>query len=227
MSWFTATLSSSLGKKLIMALTGLFLIIFLIGHLVGNMQLFFAHEDNGLAFNIYAKFMTTNPAVKILSYTTYLSIIAHVVYSIVLSRKNKTARPIGYSVNTKDSQSSTASRNMGILGTIILIFLILHLKRFWYEMHWGNIGLDANGNKDLYSVVDFAYTQLWYVAIYVVSMIFLAIHLSHGFSSAFQTLGLNHKKHTPAIKMLGKAFAIIVPFIFAMMPIWMYIKNLG
>ena len=94
-------------------------------------------------------------------------------------------------------------------------------------MHWGEIGMDANGNKDLYTIVSAAYSQLWYVAIYVVSMIFLAFHLSHGFSSAFQTLGLNHKKHTPVIKVIGKAFAIIVPFIFAMMPIWMYIKNLG
>jgi succinate dehydrogenase / fumarate reductase cytochrome b subunit len=191
------------------------------------MQLFFAHEDNGLAFNIYAKFMTTNPAVKILSYTTYLSIIAHVVYSIILSRKNKVARPIGYDMSTKDSQSSAASRNMGILGTIILLFLVMHLKSFWYEMHWGAIGTDANGNRDLYKVVAAAYEQLWYVAIYVVSMVFLAAHLSHGFSSAFQTLGLNHKKHTPTIQGLGKAFALIVPFIFAMMPIWMYIKNLG
>jgi succinate dehydrogenase / fumarate reductase cytochrome b subunit len=191
------------------------------------MQLFFAHEDNGLAFNIYAKFMTTNPAVKILSYTTYLSIIAHVVYSIILSRKNKVARPIGYSVGTKDSQSSAASRNMGVLGTIILLFLVMHLKGFWYEMHWGAIGNDANGNRDLYTVVSAAYAELWYVAIYVVSMIFLAAHLSHGFSSAFQTLGLNHQKYTPMINGVSKAFAIIVPFIFAMMPIWMYIKNLG
>jgi len=225
MSWFTTTLSSTLGKKLIMSLTGLFLIIFLIGHLIGNTQLFFAQEDNGLAFNVYAKFMTSNPAVKILSYTTYLSIIAHVIYSIILSRKNKVARPIGYDMSTKDSQSSMASRNMGILGTIILIFLVLHLKRFWYEMHWGAIGTDANGNKDLYSVVDAAYSQLWYVAIYVVAMIFLAFHLSHGFSSAFQTLGLNHKKHTPVINAIGQAFAIIVPFIFAMMPVWMYFEK--
>ena len=94
-------------------------------------------------------------------------------------------------------------------------------------MHWGELGTDANGNRDLYAVVNMAYTQLWYVAIYVVSMIFLAAHLSHGFSSAFQTLGLNHKKYTPLIKGLGKAFAIIVPFLFAMMPIWMYIKNLA
>jgi len=227
MSWFSTTLSSSLGKKLLMALTGLFLIVFLIGHLAGNMQLFFAHQDNGLAFNVYAKFMTTNPAVKILSYITYISILAHVVYAIVLATKNKVARPVGYAVSTKDSQSTTASRNMGVLGTILLLFIVIHLKGFWYEMHWGEIGTDSNGNRDLYSVVSAAYEQLWYVALYVVSMFFLAMHLSHGFSSAFQTLGLNHQKYTPLIKGAGKAFSIIVSLLYAMMPIWMYIKNLG
>lgn len=227
MSWFSQTMSSSLGKKLIMSLTGLFLIIFLIGHLAGNAQLFTAHLDNGLAFNIYAKFMTTNPAVKILSYVTYISIIAHVIYSIIVTRSNKKAKPVGYAVSTKDSQSMWTSRNMGVLGTIVLIFLVIHLKGFWYEMHWGGISLDANGNKDLYKVVAAAYTQLWYVVLYVVCMVFLAAHLSHGFSSAFQTIGLNHTKYTPAIKMVGKGFAIIVPLIFALIPIYMYIQTLG
>lgn len=225
MSWFTSTLSSTLGKKLIMSLTGLFLIIFLIGHLAGNMQLFVAENDGGLAFNVYAKFMTSNPAVKLLSYVTYLSILAHVVYSILLTRHNRAARPVGYAMGTKDSQSVWASRSMGILGTFILMFLIIHLKGFWYEMHWGQIGNDSAGNKDLYTVVKAAYSELWYVAIYVVSMAILAFHLSHGFSSAFQTLGINHKKYTPFIKFLGRAFAIIVPLLFAMIPITMYFNN--
>ncbi|MDH5368351.1 MAG: succinate dehydrogenase, partial [Cyclobacteriaceae bacterium] len=104
MSWFTSTLSSSIGKKLIMSFTGLFLILFLVGHVSGNTLLF--KDDGGLAFNIYAKFMTSNPVVKLLSYLTYFSVIGHVVYSIMLTRKNKQARPIGYSVSTKDSQSA-------------------------------------------------------------------------------------------------------------------------
>ena len=225
MSWLTNTLSSSIGKKLIMSFTGLFLILFLLGHVSGNTLLF--KDDGGLAFNIYAKFMTSNPVVKLLSYLTYFSVIGHVVYSIMLTRKNKQARPIGYSVSTKDSQSAWNSKSMGALGLIILLFLVMHLKGFWYEMHWGGIGSDANGNKDLYAVVFEAYSQLWYVAIYVVSMIILSFHLSHGFTSAFQTLGLNHKKYTPLINFLGKAFSIVVPFLFAMMPIYMYLKNLG
>ena len=227
MSWFTSTISSSLGKKLIMSLTGLFLIIFLIGHLAGNMQLFFAENDGGLAFNIYAKFMTSNPAVMVLSYVTYISILGHVIYSIILTLHNKAARPVGYAVSTKDSQSMWTSRSMGVLGTFILIFLVIHLKGFWFEMHWGDIGVDANGNKNLYAVVKAAYSQVWYVAVYVVSMLILAFHLSHGFSSAFQTLGINHKKYTPFIKFLGKAFAIVVPLLFALIPIAMYLNNLG
>ena len=225
MSWFTNTLSSSLGKKLIMSFTGLFLILFLVGHVSGNTLLF--KSDGGLAFNIYAKFMTSNPAVKLLSYLTYLSVIGHVIYAIMLSRANKKARPVGYAVKTSDSKSTWNSKSMGVLGLIILLFLVMHLKGFWYEMHWGEITTDANGNKDLFSVVDAAYSELWYVAIYVISMIILSFHLSHGFSSAFQTLGLNHKKYTPTIKFLGKAFSIVVPFVFAMMPIYMYLKNLG
>jgi len=223
MSWLKETLTSTIGRKLMMALTGLFLIIFLVGHASGNTLLF--KDDGGLAFNEYAKFMTTNPAVKILSYLTYISVIGHVIYSIILTKKNKSARPVGYAM-TSGANATWNSRNMGILGTIILIFLIIHLRGFWYEMHWGSIGADTNGNRDLYGVVAKAYGQLWYVAIYVVSMAFLAFHLSHGFSSAFQTLGLNHKKYTPLLQTLGKGFSILVPALFAAMPLYLFFKSI-
>lgn len=225
MSWFTETFSSSIGRKTIMSLTGLFLIIFLIGHLAGNLQLLVADGDNGLAFNAYAKFMTTNPAVKVLSYVTYISVLAHAIYALTLTRKNKAARPVKYAVSPKDTQSVWSSRQMGVLGTLILIFLVMHLKGFWYEMHWGDIGTDSSGNRDLYTVVKAAYSQLWYVIVYVVSMLILAFHLAHGFNSAFQTLGLNHKKYTPTIKFLGKAFSIIVPLLFAIIPIVMFLNQ--
>lgn len=223
MSWVSKTLSSTLGKKLIMALTGLFLILFLIGHVSGNTLLF--KNDGGEAFNIYAKFMTTNPAVKILSYLTYISVLAHVIYSIILTRSNKTARPIGYAMSKSETNSAWSSRNMGILGTIVLIFIVVHLQGFWYKMHWGNLPMvEYNGEqyKDLYSIVQFAFQQEWLVALYVLSMVFLGFHLSHGFSSAFQTLGLNHVKYSPAIKKIGLAFSIIVPALFASMPLYIY-----
>ena len=223
MSWVSKTLSSTLGKKLIMALSGLFLILFLIGHVSGNTLLF--KNDGGEAFNIYAKFMTTNPAVKLLSYITYISVLAHVVYSIILARSNKTARPIGYAISKSETNSAWSSRNMGVLGTIILIFIVIHLQGFWYKMHWGNLPVvEYNGEqfKDLFTIVQFAFQQEWLVALYVLSMVLLGFHLSHGFSSAFQTLGLNHVKYSPAIKKIGLAFSIIVPALFASMPLYIY-----
>jgi len=137
MNWLSEALSSSLGKKLLMALTGLFLVIFLIGHMLGNLLLF--KEDGGQAFNEYAKFMTTTPFILVLSIVTYACIIIHVAYSIILSRRNLAARPVGYALANRNSNSLWTSRNMGILGTLILIFMVIHLKSFWYEMKFGSV----------------------------------------------------------------------------------------
>jgi succinate dehydrogenase cytochrome b subunit len=223
MNWFTSLLSSSLGRKLFMALTGLFLILFLVVHLIGNLQLL--KSDQGEAFNHYAKFMTSNPLIVIISYVNYTCIFVHIVLAIMLTRKNKIARGSeGYAVNK--NSSPWTSRNMGILGTLILIFLIIHLKGFWAEMHWGGIPTktyDGVEVKDLYAVVDLAYSSIWYVAVYVISMAVLAFHLWHGFASTFQTLGLNHLKYNPAIRFVGRAFSIIVPLLFALIPIWMFL----
>lgn len=229
MSWLTDALKSSLGNKLVMALTGLFLILFLMGHVLGNLLLF--KDDGGQAFNEYARFMTTTPAVQVLSYVTYISILLHVVYSILITRKNRSARPIEYAVNKPSENSLWSSRNMGILGTIVLIFLVIHLKSFWYEMRFGSIPMvnypGVGEFKDLYTIVAEAFTQWWYVLLYVVGMFGLGFHLSHGFESAFQTLGLNHKKYTPLIKKLGLGFAVVVPALFASIPVVMFIKSLA
>lgn len=226
MSWVTKTLKSTLGRKLIMALTGLFLILFLTGHVSGNLLLF--KGDGGQAFNMYAKFMTTNPAVKLLSYLTYISVIGHVIYSIALSNLNKSARPIGYAQSGASTNSTWSSRNMGILGTIILVFLAGHMYSFWFQMHWGGIPtvmIEGEEYKDLYSVVKVAFQQTWMVALYVVAMGFLGFHLSHGFASAFQTLGLNHVKYSPAIKAVGRVYCILVPVLFASMPLYIYFTS--
>jgi succinate dehydrogenase / fumarate reductase cytochrome b subunit len=224
MNWFTRLLTSTLGRKLLMALTGLFLILFLVVHLVGNLQLL--KDDGGRSFNVYAHFMTTNSVIKAISIGNFSFILLHIIWALLLTRRNRSARGAdGYAV-TKNSSPWT-SRYMGILGTMILIFLIIHLKGFWYEMHWGGIGTTSYGVlevKNIYAVVAAAYTQVWYVAIYVVSMLFLAFHLWHGFGSAFQTLGLNHLKYNPLIQFVGRAFAIIVPALFAVIPIWMFLE---
>jgi succinate dehydrogenase / fumarate reductase cytochrome b subunit len=226
MTWVTKTLNSTLGRKLIMALTGLFLILFLTGHVSGNLLLF--KGDGGQAFNIYAKFMTTNPAIKLLSYLTYISVIGHIVYSILLSQHNKSARPVSYSTSKGSTNSAWSSRNMGVLGTIILIFLVVHLQGFWAKMHWGEVPMityEGEVYKNLFLIVSEAFKQEWLVALYVLSMIFLGFHLSHGFASAFQTLGINHKKYSPAIKAIGTAYSILVPALFASMPLYIYFSS--
>jgi len=125
--------SSSIGKKLIMSLTGIFLCLFLVVHLVGNLQLF--KDDAGLAFNKYAYFMTHFTPIKVVSYLLYASVIVHVIYAITLSMKNKAARPIGYAKYDGQANSKWNSRNMGILGTVILVFLATHMSNFWWKFH--------------------------------------------------------------------------------------------
>ncbi|MEX2232699.1 MAG: succinate dehydrogenase cytochrome b subunit [Cyclobacteriaceae bacterium] len=224
MNWFTNFFSSTIGRKVVMALTGLFLIIFLVVHLVGNLQLL--NSDSGQSFNIYAQFMTSNPLIKVISVGNYAFILIHVLWSIILTVRNRRARgPQGYAMNKNSSHWT--SRNMGILGTFIFIFLVIHLRSFWYEMHWGGIptaNYDGEQYKNLYAVVDAAYANIWFVVLYVVSMTLLAFHLFHGFGSAFQTLGLNHVKYNPVIRFVGVAFAVVVPALFALIPIYMYIN---
>jgi len=221
----SALLGSSVAKKYWMALTGLFLCTFLIAHLAGNLQLLDMSPEGQLKFNAYAKFMTTFPVVKIVSYLLYASILFHAFDGILLAIQNRKARPVRY-VREKPSASRTwYSSQMALLGTLIMVFIVLHMKAFWYEMHWGSLGMDADGNKDLYTLVAAAFTQWWYVALYVVSMAVLAFHLMHGFWSAFQSLGLNHPKYMPIIKTVGVFFAVIVPIFFALIPVWMFLTN--
>ncbi len=225
MKWFLDLFTSSLGRKLVMALTGLFLILFLVVHLSGNFQLL--KDDEGKSFNVYAEFMTTNPVIKVISYGNYTFILLHIFLALALTRKNRAARGSERYKVTSGKSSAWSSRNMGILGTIILIFLVIHLKDFWAQMHWGGIpkaNYDGREVKDLYAVVALAFSQRWYVALYVVCMAGLGFHLWHGFASAFQTLGLNHVKYNPIIHFAGKAFAIIVPALFALIPIIMFLK---
>ncbi|WP_083925317.1 succinate dehydrogenase cytochrome b subunit [Flexithrix dorotheae] len=221
MSWFTKTLTSSIGRKLMMALTGLFLITFLIIHASGNLQLL--ANDGGKAFNLYTKFMTTSPIIKTVSYILYTSIIVHVIWAILLTRLNVSARPQKYEYDKLGQSSTWASRSMMLLGTIILIFLVIHMKTFWFVYKFGEIGMvtyDGVEYKDLYTVVVNAFKNPLYTGFYVVSMVFLAFHLAHGFWSGFQTLGLNHKKYTPLIKTVGLIIAIVIPVVFAIQPVY-------
>ncbi|MCH7415682.1 succinate dehydrogenase cytochrome b subunit [Belliella sp. R4-6] len=226
MSWVSKTLNSTLGRKVLMALTGLFLILFLVVHLAGNLQLLI--PDGGEAFNKYAATMANNPFIKVVSIGNFAFILLHVIYSIILSRHNKKSRPVGYSITKASSNSTWASRNMGILGTLLLIFILVHLKGFYYEVKFGSIPMTSYEGvefKDVFAIVSAAYSNVLYVAFYVLSMGFLAFHLSHGFASAFQTLGLNHVKYSPLIRKVGLVFSILIPALFALIPLVMFFQN--
>ena len=216
--------SSKIFQKALAALSGGFLVLFLVGHLAGNLQLFIPGELGQKQFNAYALFMTTNPAVIALSYVTYTSIILHSILTVYLVIKSKFARPIKYQVSSGSSNSSWASRNMAFLGTMLLIFIIIHLRSFWYEMHFGDIGLDKWGNKDLHTVTVTAFKNVFYTGFYIISMIMLAFHLHHGVESAFQTLGLNTLRYERTISYLGRGIAVIIPLIFATIPIMLYVR---
>lgn len=136
MNWLIKTFSSSIGQKILMALTGLFLCTFLVVHLTGNLQLLL--DDSGYKFNAYAKFMTSNPLIKTASYVTYLSILFHAFKGIWLASKNRGARGgKGYKKSPGNQTSTWMSRSMGILGTIIFVFIVVHMQQFWYEYKFG------------------------------------------------------------------------------------------
>ena len=223
MNWFTQTFSSTVGRKIIMSITGLFLCSFLVVHLIGNLQLF--NNDGGAAFNIYSRFMGTNPIIRTMEIVLLLGFLFHIYDAIVITRRNKAARPIGY-VNSHPEENSTwASRNMGLLGTVILVFLIIHLWNFFVPARFG--GLEGVVIEDveydnLYLKVVQSFQIWWYVALYVISMVALAYHLIHGFQSAFQSLGLDHKKYTPFIQKFGYAFSVIVCLGFAIIPLYFF-----
>jgi succinate dehydrogenase / fumarate reductase cytochrome b subunit len=221
--------------------------------------------------------MTSNPAVKLLSYLTYISILFHAVDGFMLTVQNKKARPIGYA-KTDGSSSSVSSRNMAVLGTLILVFIVTHMVNFWAVMHFdkkmplqtitveqmgqkaeyfittdtgkffpadtlqlAQSGLEirnrtefynkaanvkmGEGYKDLHKITlaffKDAKTGLLATILYVIAMAVLAFHLLHGFQSAFQSLGINNK-FTPAIKKFGTAFAILVPLLFAIIPVYIH-----
>lgn len=230
MNWFFKFLTSSIGQKLIMSLTGLFLITFLLVHLIGNFQLLI--PDGGETFNLYAEFMTTNPFIKFTSYGLYGFILLHAFQGWFLWAKNRKARGgERYAVTTTRAAGTQGglAKNMGALGTIIFIFLFIHMGQFWFKMKMGSLPMqvyDGVEVNDLYAPVKAAFTNIWYVLFYVISMLFIGMHLMHGFQSAFQSLGLNHKKYTPFIKLVGNAYSILIPLGFAIIPIIFYVTNM-
>lgn len=220
MSWFSKTLNSSIGQKLLMGITGLFLISFLIVHCFINSLIFF--NDGGHIFNEGAEFMGTNPVIRTMEIVLFIGLILHIYKGFSLWSQNNQARPVKYAVQNGKANSKWYSRSMGLLGTLLLMFLIIHLKHFWVVSRFTD---EITGGKiTLYQEMQEVFQAPWVVAVYVLAMVSLAYHLMHGFQSAFQTLGLNHKKYTPLIKGVGFWFSIIIAIIFAAMPLAMHFQ---
>ncbi len=225
MKWLINFFTSSIGRKLIMSLTGLFLILFLVIHLLGNLQLLV--DDGGVTFNAYAYMMTHNPLIKVVAYGNYFFILLHAFMGFLLWSKNRAAKGSKYAVRS-DAKVSWASKNMALLGTLILAFIFIHMGDFWFKMKFTDQlamvsieGMDVQV-KDLYTQVATTFSNPLLVVAYLIGLATLSFHLWHGFQSAFQTLGLNHPKYTPIIGGLGKAYAILVPLGFAIIPLYYF-----
>lgn len=218
MNWFTNLFTSSIGKKVLMSLTGLFLITFLIIHCAINAMIFF--NDGGATFTHWGHFMGTNPIIRTLEIGLIIGFLAHIIDGFVLWAQNRKARPVKYSKVANPHKSRWYSRSMGLLGTLILIFLIIHTAHFWIPNRTNQF---VEGEElPLYQMMLEIFQNPWVVLIYVLGCFSLFWHLLHGFRSAFQSLGLNHIKYNGLISFIGTAFAFVVPIIFALMPIAIY-----
>ena len=214
MGWFIKFIDSSLGKKLIMALTGLFLSLFLIEHLIGNLLLF--KNDGGEAFTAYGEFLANpnNYVARVLEIGLFLVFIYHIINGIRLWWSNRKATQVRYKSNDPSANSTFFSRFMVWSGSIVFIFLVIHLRSFFFPYRFGDPG------NTMYQGVVEAFSNPVYSIFYIIAMVLLAFHLTHGVQSAFQTLGLRHKKYTPFIKKFGIFFAIIICAGFALIPIY-------
>jgi len=216
--------TSSIGKKFIMSVTGIFLMLFLIVHLTVNSLLMVGSD----AFNEAAHFMVTNPAIRIIEPLLALGFIIHIIYSGYITLKNQNNRPIKFKKLNRWGSSTWMSRNMFILGGLILIFLVIHLINFYWKVRFGEIDTTmVNGveMENVYGLVSSLFIKWWwYDLIYVLGAVFLGLHLSHGFWSAFQTLGWENETWIIRLKWIGYLFSIIIAAGFASIPLYFLIK---
>jgi succinate dehydrogenase / fumarate reductase cytochrome b subunit len=218
MGWFWKFTNSSVGKKLTMAVAGSFLIVFLVVHLIGNITLYFGPNT----FNGYVSALdVVKPAIRVVEIVLLAAFVLHIFNGIRLWFENKKARGTNYKINAASENSTLFSRTMLLTGSIVFIFLVLHLATFFWRFNF----YDPSGlaSDHLYYTIVVNFFQIWwYVALYIIAVILLGFHLNHGFQSAFQTFGWNHKKYFPLVKRIGSIYAIVMAFGFASMPIYFF-----
>ncbi len=216
--------TSSVGKKLVMGFTGIFLVLFLIVH-VGLNACIWA-MDNGVMFNKAAHFMGANVVPRILEIGLFAGFFLHIIQGYMLELQNRKARGTAYAVSYGNKGSKWYSRSMALLGTLLLLFLIMHIKHFWVPSRITGLEpmmIDGKEYHNLYGEMLVVFENPVIVVLYVIGCISLAYHLAHGFQSAFRTVGINNPKYTTLLESVGYGFSIIVPLAFAMMPISMHL----
>jgi succinate dehydrogenase / fumarate reductase cytochrome b subunit len=209
---------SSVTKKQIMGVTGLLLCGFLLSHLLGNFLLFVGPD----AFNKYSHALVTNPLIYVAEAILTLLFLSHIFMAIRLIIENKNARPVKYYQRTPSGRGSTfASSTMPYTGIIALVFLVFHILGLKYGTYYStNVG--GVEMHDIYKTTVEYFQDLIHVTGYVIAVVSLGIHVSHGFWSAFQSLGFNHPKYMPKIQCASKLFGLVVAIGFSALPIYCY-----
>lgn len=218
---FLTVATSSVMKKQAMGVTGLLLCGFLVSHLAGNCLIYFGPE----AFNTYAHKLVTNPLIYIAEAILALIFLSHIALAARLTIENKMARPTSYYMRQATGRGSTlASSTMPITGIIILIFLVLHIIQFKFGAYY-EATYDGVVMRDLYRLLIEYFSSPLAVAWYIFCMLALGLHVSHGFWSAFQSIGFNHPKYTPVLKLLAKLYALVITVGFSALPIYCYMQG--
>jgi succinate dehydrogenase / fumarate reductase, cytochrome b subunit len=218
-------LMTSIGRKFLMSLTGLFLVGFIGVHLTINLLLIV--DDSGELFNLGANFMATNPVIKIMEPVLGLGFVIHIIWSFFLEYQNWKARPVKYEERKPGDSSSWASRNMLVLGALVLVFLVMHIIDFFWVIKFAphSMPKTPEGMEDTYTLVSSLFKEsVVYCFFYIIGGILLGFHLSHGFWSSFQTLGLSNKNWLKRLQFIGTLYAIIIAVGFSAIPLYFLIK---
>lgn len=227
--------SNSVGHKLVMAITGLFLILFLLVHLAMNLTLvmndvfLFGHQwGEGELYNTAAHFMISTPLIRLMEPLLAAGFIFHIVYATIITVRNRRHRPISYAVRAGNHLSSWSSKNMYILGFALLLFLGLHIWNFFYRFRYTTMPetvINGVTMDDSFTVVAALFNgSVIYCIIYMLAGLVLALHLSHGFWSAFQTVGWNNLKWIPRLRIISILFAVLVGVGFAIIPLYFLVR---
>ncbi len=212
MNRITKFYTSSVGRKLLMALTGFFLCSFLVVHLYLNLFLF--KSDAGRTFDAYSEFMATYPLIRPLEIVLFLGFLFHIFIGVWLWIGNRIARPSRYAVHRPSETSDLSSRVMFWTGVFVFVFLAIHINSFFVRSRF------LEPTRPMYEIVAETFANPWYDLFYIVALVFLGYHLMHGFQSAFQTFGLRSKKYRRLIDLVALLFWLLIPICFAAMPLY-------